>query len=190
MVILGLLLIAVAVAFAIGVVIANTDPTTLNIFTLRTDLPMWAVFVAGAVALAVAVIGLGLMKAGVAHSVRKRREVKRLREEHEAARARLEQSRDEDAELRDDVKDREAERDRAERDRVVDVRDAEARGRVEERERTQQMAAVGDEHARNRSEWHAARTTGTSYDVDQHVTREPGSTSVDADGTDGRHLRH
>ncbi|GAA4058973.1 hypothetical protein [Actinomadura miaoliensis] len=89
---LGILLIAAAVAVGAGVALDNSGDTTLTVF--GTAVPgvssQWQVFFAGALFAVVLVIGLVLTFMGTARTMRTRREVRALREEHEESLTTLE----------------------------------------------------------------------------------------------------
>jgi hypothetical protein len=83
MVVLGLVLLALAVAASI-VAIAQNPHATVDVDVLGTHYNMHAywIFVAGMVVLAVAAIGLSMMRAGAAHSASVRRERRELAAEN------------------------------------------------------------------------------------------------------------
>jgi hypothetical protein len=85
MVFLGLLLAAVAVTVGAVIVLDNSDAAELTIFgeAIPGVTSLWNVFLAGAVVAIILMTGLMLAFFGIGRSVRTRRELRFLREEHE-----------------------------------------------------------------------------------------------------------
>ncbi|MDO5740675.1 MAG: hypothetical protein Q4P07_11070 [Ornithinimicrobium sp.] len=81
MLIFGLLLLLLAAAVIAYMVVATAgmSPTHLDYGILNVDLPPLWLFLAGAVTIAVAALGLWLMAAGASRKSRKSREVRELR---------------------------------------------------------------------------------------------------------------
>ena len=85
MVVLGLLLIGLAVLLAAGVAASSGNRATLDIFGVGFDTRSSVVFFFG-VAIGIALIaGLWLTKLGLARGIRRRKEVRRLRQRAQAA---------------------------------------------------------------------------------------------------------
>jgi hypothetical protein len=79
MVIFGLVLLLLAVLIVIAVVAHGGDPASLDLqlFTIKTSVT--GVFVAGAITLLLAVLGLALVLGGLRHDRRRRGEIKELK---------------------------------------------------------------------------------------------------------------
>ncbi|GLZ07325.1 hypothetical protein Acsp03_47910 [Actinomadura sp. NBRC 104412] len=92
MVLLGLLMAAAAVTVAVGVVAANEGTATLTAFgeTVPFVNNQWQVFLAGAAVAVLFVVGVTLLFMGVGRGLRKRRDLRYLREEHEESLTTLE----------------------------------------------------------------------------------------------------
>ncbi|MGI5166308.1 hypothetical protein ACQEU3_18320 [Spirillospora sp. CA-253888] len=92
MVFLGLILVAAAVAAAVGVALGDTGPITLTVFGEQvpgvTD--AWQVFFAGAAVAVVLIVGMMLVFVGAGRSWRARRDLRELRAEHEESLTTLE----------------------------------------------------------------------------------------------------
>ncbi|SEG71412.1 hypothetical protein SAMN04489712_109268 [Thermomonospora echinospora] len=85
MIFLGLLVTAAALATGIAVVLANDGAAQLSAFgePVPGVTAQWHVFIAGVVVATVFIAGLTAFMFGVNRSVRTRRELRYLREEHE-----------------------------------------------------------------------------------------------------------
>jgi uncharacterized protein HemX len=85
MIFLGLLVIVAALATGTAIVLANDDAAQLSAFGQPVPgvTEQWHVFLAGVVVATVLIAGLTLFMFGVSRSVRTRRELRYLREEHE-----------------------------------------------------------------------------------------------------------
>ncbi|WP_119727896.1 hypothetical protein [Thermomonospora amylolytica] len=85
MIFLGLLVTVAALATGTAVILANNDAAQLTVF--GTAVPgvtaQWHVFLAGVIVATVFIGGLTLLLSGISRSVRTRRELRYLREEHE-----------------------------------------------------------------------------------------------------------
>lgn len=80
MVILGIIIAVIAVGFAIGVLLGNSATIPLEFYGITIGGSTGVtIYVAGAVTLFVLLLGLWLIKRGTRRAVRKRREVKALR---------------------------------------------------------------------------------------------------------------
>ncbi len=79
MAILGLILLVVAAGAIIGVFANGGTDTRLDLGLFHLDTTVAGVFIAGAATLLIAVLGLWLLKAGLARTRRRRQEVKALR---------------------------------------------------------------------------------------------------------------
>ncbi|WP_395105211.1 hypothetical protein [Actinomadura sp. SCN-SB] len=92
MVLLGLLMAAAAVTVAVGVVAANEGTATLTAFgeTVPFVNNQWQVFLAGAAVAVVFMVGVMFLFMGVGRSLRNRRDLRYLREEHEESLTTLE----------------------------------------------------------------------------------------------------
>jgi hypothetical protein len=79
MVIFGLVILLLAVLIVIAAVVHGGDPASLNLqlFTIKTNVT--GVFVAGAVTLLLAVLGLALVVTGLRYDRRRRAQIKDLR---------------------------------------------------------------------------------------------------------------
>jgi hypothetical protein len=85
MTVLGLILIAVAVVLGYGVGASSGDDATLEVFGAGLGVTVAGVFFAGAATAAVLVLGLWLFKKGMGRGYRRRKEVKELRHQVDAA---------------------------------------------------------------------------------------------------------
>jgi hypothetical protein len=92
MAILGLILLVVAAGAIIGVFANGGTDTRLDLGLFHADTTVAGVFIAGAATLLIAVLGLWLLKAGLARTRRRRQEVKALR--NQAANQRVANRRD------------------------------------------------------------------------------------------------
>lgn len=79
MVVLGLILVAVAVLLAAGVAASSGEDATLDVFGLGVDTRSSVVFFAGVVTTVALLLGLWVMKKGLARGYRRRKEVRELR---------------------------------------------------------------------------------------------------------------
>ncbi|MGH3098685.1 MAG: hypothetical protein ACRDMV_22080 [Streptosporangiales bacterium] len=80
MVVLGIIIAVIAVAFAIGVLLGNSTTIPLEFYGITIGGSTGVtIYIAGAVTLFVLLLGLWLIKRGTQRAVRKRREVKALR---------------------------------------------------------------------------------------------------------------
>ena len=84
MAILGLILLVVAAGAIIGVFANGGTDTRLDLGLFHVGTTVAGVFIAGAATLLIAVLGLWLLKAGLARTRRRRQEVKALRLQAEA----------------------------------------------------------------------------------------------------------
>jgi hypothetical protein len=92
MAILGLILLVVAAGAVIGVFANGGTDTRLDLGLFHVDTTVAGVFIAGVATLLIAVLGLWLLKAGLARTRRRRQEVKALR--NQAANQRVANRRD------------------------------------------------------------------------------------------------
>ena len=97
---LGLILLVVSGVFTLGVVLSNTDPVNASAFGVSlTNVSLGGLFLAGAVAGLVLMLGLAMMVAGAARKRHRRVETKRtvkgVRSEREQLAAENEQLRSE-----------------------------------------------------------------------------------------------
>jgi uncharacterized protein HemX len=92
MVFLGLFVTIAALATGTAIVLANNDAAQLSAFgqTVPGVTAQWHVFLAGVVVATVFIAGLTVFMFGVSRSVRTRRELRYLREEHEESITNLE----------------------------------------------------------------------------------------------------
>ncbi|MEO6501546.1 MAG: hypothetical protein ABIQ09_06500 [Jatrophihabitantaceae bacterium] len=78
MVLIGLLLIAVAVAAAIILVVQNEGNIKVHVFETDYDVSAYWLAIAGLAIMAVLALGLLALRVGAAHSIRRRRERREL----------------------------------------------------------------------------------------------------------------
>ncbi len=81
MVVLGLILVAVAVLLAAGVAASSGEDATLDVFGLGVDTRSSVVFFVGVVTTVALVLGLWMVKKGLARGYRRRKEVRELRQQ-------------------------------------------------------------------------------------------------------------
>lgn len=93
MVVIGLLLIAVALAVGLSIVVENTGSTELEVFGVTVDATGTGVFLTGAATMLALLLGVWLVQGGLARARRRRAEVKALRAERGAEAERLEAER-------------------------------------------------------------------------------------------------
>lgn len=95
MIFVGILLAGAAVCVAVGLIAENTAPATLNIFGQHIPgvTSEAQVFVAGVIVTIFFVIGLTISSLALGRSMRVRRELRDLREEHEESLSTLEMQR-------------------------------------------------------------------------------------------------
>ena len=79
MIVIAILLIALAAAFAVAVALQATEPVTVDMLGMSADTSTREIFFAGVLAAAVFGIGLWLLKASTARARRKRQEIKDLK---------------------------------------------------------------------------------------------------------------
>jgi hypothetical protein len=79
MVVLGIVLIALAVLFGLGVSVSSTAATKLEVFGVDFGVAVPTVFFLGVVAGAALILGLWLTKKGLGRSYRRRKEIRELR---------------------------------------------------------------------------------------------------------------
>jgi membrane protein implicated in regulation of membrane protease activity len=79
MVIVALLLIALAVVFAVLVISGSSPSLTLDLRAFKVDTSLIGVYISGILTIVVAAVGLWLLRAGLRRSRRRRSEVKQLR---------------------------------------------------------------------------------------------------------------
>jgi len=79
MVVLGIVLIALAVLFGLGVSVSSTASTTLEVFGVDFGVAVPTVFFLGAVAGAALMVGLWLTKKGLGRGYRRHKEMRELR---------------------------------------------------------------------------------------------------------------
>lgn len=79
MLVLGLVLIALAVLFAVAVLAGNTEPTTFELFNIGIDSSGRGIFLLGALMMLVLLSGVWLLQVGGNRSRQRRKEVKGLR---------------------------------------------------------------------------------------------------------------
>jgi hypothetical protein len=82
MVLIGLLLIAVAVAAAIILIVQNDGTIVLHVFNSDYDVKAYWLAIAGLAIMAVLALGLWALRVGTAHRVRRRRERRELLREN------------------------------------------------------------------------------------------------------------
>ncbi|ADB29690.1 hypothetical protein Kfla_0569 [Kribbella flavida DSM 17836] len=80
MAVLGIVLIVIAVLFGLGVAVSSSDSTTLEVFGVNFGVIVPTVFFLGAVAGALLLLGLWLMKKGLGRGYRRHKEVRELRQ--------------------------------------------------------------------------------------------------------------
>lgn len=80
MIVIALLLLAVAVAAVYVVAADGTGQVAFDEFGLATEIPVWGVFVAGAVTLLVALAAVAAFRAGVRSANARRTEIRYLRQ--------------------------------------------------------------------------------------------------------------
>jgi hypothetical protein len=81
---LGLVVAAAAVAIGVGVVLGNNGPAELTIYGQPVSglTTQWQLFLAGAAVAIVFMAGMTIMTLGMGRSIRQRRELRELRDEH------------------------------------------------------------------------------------------------------------
>lgn len=79
MAVLGIVLIALAVLFGLGVSVSSTASTKLEVFGVDFGVSVPTVFFLGAVTGAALVLGLWLLKKGLGRGYRRRKEMRELR---------------------------------------------------------------------------------------------------------------
>jgi uncharacterized membrane protein YciS (DUF1049 family) len=84
MVILGIALIVLAVTLGLGVAVSSTASTTLEVFGVNFGVMVPTLFFLGAATGAALIIGLWFTKKGLGRGYRRRKEVKKLRQQVEA----------------------------------------------------------------------------------------------------------
>jgi TRAP-type C4-dicarboxylate transport system permease large subunit len=88
MVVLGLLLLLASAGLTLGVVLSNTDPVTASAFGVSlSDVSVGGLFLAGVIAGAVAMLGLGILLMGAA-----RKRSRRVESNHRVQRVRSEKA--------------------------------------------------------------------------------------------------
>lgn len=85
MLVFGLILVGIAVLLAAGVAASSGNSTTLEVFGLDLDMRASVVFFTGACTAAALIIGLWLVKRGLARGYRRRKEVRELRHQAKVA---------------------------------------------------------------------------------------------------------
>jgi uncharacterized integral membrane protein len=84
MVILGIVLIVLAVVLGLGVAVSSTSSTTLEVFGVNFGVMVPTVFFLGAAVGAALIIGLWFVRKGLGRGYRRRKEVRKLRQQVEA----------------------------------------------------------------------------------------------------------
>ena len=79
MAVLGIVLIALAVLFGLGVSVSSTASTQLEVFGVDFGVSVPTVFFLGALAGAALIVGLWLVKKGLGRGYRRRKEMRELR---------------------------------------------------------------------------------------------------------------
>jgi hypothetical protein len=79
MAVLGIVLIALAVLFGLGVSVSSTASTKLQVFGVDFGVSVPTVFFLGALAGAALILGLWLLKKGLGRGYRRRKEMRELR---------------------------------------------------------------------------------------------------------------
>ena len=79
MAVLGIVLIALAVLFGLGVSVSSTASTKLEVFGVDFGVSVPTVFFLGALAGAALIVGLWLLKKGLGRGYRRRKEMRELR---------------------------------------------------------------------------------------------------------------
>jgi uncharacterized protein HemX len=84
MIFLGLVVAVAAVAIGVGVVLDNAGPAQLTVYgqTVSGLSTQWQLFLAGAAVAIVFMAGMTIMTLGMGRSIRQRRELRELRDEH------------------------------------------------------------------------------------------------------------
>ena len=85
MIVFGLILVGLAVLLAAGVAASSGNRATLDVFGVGLDTRTSVVFFIGVAAAAALLLGLWLSKAGLARGYRRRKEVRELRHQVQAA---------------------------------------------------------------------------------------------------------
>ncbi|MGH3326980.1 MAG: hypothetical protein ACRDPT_04130 [Streptomycetales bacterium] len=80
MAVIALVLMAAAVVLTAGVVMDNTQPATLEAFTVSLDVPGNMIFLTGVLTGLVFIAALGLLKYSLRRGTERRRDLRRLRE--------------------------------------------------------------------------------------------------------------
>ena len=95
MIFLGIILAGAAVCVAVGIISENTAPATLSVFGQHVPgvTSQAQVFVAGIIVTIFFVIGLTISSLAMGRSMRVRRELRNLREEHEESLSTMEMER-------------------------------------------------------------------------------------------------
>jgi uncharacterized integral membrane protein len=84
MVIIGIVLIVLAVVLGLGVAVSSTSSTTLEVFGVNFGVMVPTVFFLGAAVGAALIIGLWFVRKGLGRGYRRRKEVRKLRQQVEA----------------------------------------------------------------------------------------------------------
>jgi uncharacterized integral membrane protein len=84
MVIFGIVLIVLAVVLGLGVAVSSTSSTTLEVFGVNFGVMVPTVFFLGAAVGAALIIGLWFVRKGLGRGYRRRKEVRKLRQQVEA----------------------------------------------------------------------------------------------------------
>ncbi|MFI5692094.1 hypothetical protein ACIA58_09670 [Kribbella sp. NPDC051586] len=79
MAVLGIVLIALAVLFGLGVSVSSTESTKLEVFGVDFGVSVPTLFFLGALAGAALIVGLWLLKKGLGRGYRRRKEMRELR---------------------------------------------------------------------------------------------------------------
>ncbi|HZX06421.1 hypothetical protein [Kribbella sp.] len=79
MAVLGIVLVVLAVLFALGVSVSSGAATKLEVFGVHFGVSVTTVYFLGAIAGAALVAGLWLLKKGLGHTWRRRKEIRELR---------------------------------------------------------------------------------------------------------------
>jgi len=101
MIVIAVLLMAAAAALTVGVLLASTEPTQLDVYVASVDSTVSGVFLTGLATGAAFLLGLVLFRAALKRGRRRRHERRALMAEHQRTVASLEEEKQEKERLRE-----------------------------------------------------------------------------------------
>ncbi|MGN6242102.1 MAG: hypothetical protein ACTHQ3_00330 [Motilibacteraceae bacterium] len=187
MAVLGLLLVLLVAALVVGVIYDNGAASTLHVFGVGIDATVIGVFLTGAAAMLVLLLGLWLLTSSARRARRTRRERKAMEHEREAHEAELEQERARLAEERERL---DAERSQRTHLPASDHDGGSPGGtRDEHVDLRGRRAGVGSEAGRHQTAQRDAVRSDTVYDPAAGRLDGTVEDSVDDRGVDGPPVR-